>query len=103
MRWVTAVRRLLLQWLKRGRGQREARGRRRDRTALAFQPRGSGAACPGRRLNRSKTVLRRVAERWPIKVWGRPQDIDAGSQVREQRVVCAHCCVGEPVEVTSKR
>jgi len=27
------------------------------------------------------------------KFWGRPQDIDAGSQVREQRVVCAHCCV----------
>ena len=26
------------------------------------------------------------------KFWGRPQDIDAGSQVREQRVVCAHCC-----------
>ena len=40
---VTAVRRLLLQWLKRGRGQREAHGRRRDRTALAFLPAGGPA------------------------------------------------------------
>ena len=35
---AAAVRWLLHQWLKRGRGQCEAHGRRRDKTALAFQP-----------------------------------------------------------------
>ena len=43
------------------------------------------------------TELRQSYNAWRsagrTKFWGRPQDIDAGSQVREQRVVCAHCCV----------
>ena len=46
MRWVTAVRWLLHQWLNRGRGQCEARGRRRDKTALAFQPEAPAPLAP---------------------------------------------------------
>ena len=96
MRWVAAVRWLLLQWLKRGRGQCEAHGRRRDKTALAFQPEAPAPLAPVDVSAEPKAVLQRVAERWPgqnSKFWGRPQDIDAGSQLCEQRVLCAHCCV----------
>ena len=107
MRWVTAVRRLLLQWLKRGRGQREARGRRRDRTALAFLPAGgSGAVCPGRRVNRTKAVLQRVAECWP----GFPSHVGS-HEVQPVRIVVkalradcgAHRCVVEPSAVPCTR
>ena len=79
-----------------GAGNVRRTGGAATKTALAFLPaRGSGAAGPGRRLSRTEAILQRVAERWPgqnSKFWGRPQDIDAGSQLCEQRVVCAHCC-----------
>ena len=103
MRWVTAVRRLLSNGSDVGAGNVGRTGGAATGRRWQFQP---GALAPFAPIEIS-TELHQSYNAWRsagrTKFWGRPQDIDAGSQVREQRVVCAHCCVGEPVEVTSKR
>ena len=99
MRWVTAVDGCFSNASIVGAGNaRRAEAPRQD--GVGIPARGSGAVCPSRRVDSRRLVLQRVAERWTgqnTKFWGRPQDIDAGSQLCEQRVVCAHCCVCEPV------